>query len=627
MANILVTGATGFIGRHLCAKLIELGNNVKIVIRRGKNYTNFPVPIKDVIALDWPYGIYEDVAKGQDFLIHCANSPETRNKKLAQDANFLSTKLLCKAAEKSKTALIYISSQSANKDVKSLYAENKLASEEHIKDIFKGNWTIIRPGMVYGQGSSGLFAKIQYLVDKYPVIPLINGGNQLIQPIHVLDLVEAITKIVKNQKKHNKKTYCLGDNEGIKLKDFLKISSVGKRRLFVNFPSWLASGIISFVSQIAPIPISSDNIQGLVSIKKMKTSDSLTALNLKLRPIKKELANKKAGKSYAALKAILVGTGKRGTIHFQNLKEFPYVKLAGLVEKDRGKAKLLASFGNKEPIFEDISQAIKAVKSDLAIICTPTFTHFSIIEECLKNNIHCFVEKPLVLNGEENIKLKKLLKNYPKIKISVGYLTSHYKHVKNLAQFIKKGKFGKVQKVEAVYYLSHIMDSSEKGWETKKSLSGGGVVINSGVHTLNTLCTLFGADFKILNKKTEKIYSKDVEDKLDAQITLGGKKVSLEFNWSKPGHPTVTNFIKIYTTKGLILLDSLGYMFKSANGKKEFLFSDTEEVSFNLSPEQGASGFVSELEDFFRSIIYNKKPLTNPSHSIQVEKLAHALEE
>lgn len=626
MAKILITGATGFIGRYLCDALDKDGHDIKILVRKGKNYTTFPVNLENIISVDWPYGINENISKNIDIIIHCANSPESRNRQMAYDANVLSTQFLCKAAEKSKSSLIFISSQSANKNINSLYAETKLASEEFIKNNFNGTWIILRPGMVYGSGSSGLFSKMQNVVEKFPLVPLINGGNQTIQPIHVLDLVKIIALIAKNPKKHGNKIYYLGDSKGILLKDFLKISANSKRKMFFNIPAKLIIPFINFGNKIVPLPITESNIKGLINMNKMDSTNSLRELRINLRELNKEnIYNKKNLKSYKALRTILVGAGKMGTIHFLNLKQIPELNLVGVVEKNKNKAKLLTSFDDKTRTFSGIKEASKELKPDLAIICTPTFTHLEVLKECLEENMHCFIEKPLGISPEENLKIQNMVKKYPGLRVSVGYLTSHYKHIKNLKKKLDENKFGKIKKINAVYYLSHIMGQSDKGWETKKKLAGGGVILNAGIHTLNTLSFLFGTNYKILNKKTYKIYSKEVEDKLEAEIIINGKKISLEFDWSKQGNPTATNFIKILTDKGEIIVDNIGFMFKPKKGKKEFMFSDMEEIRFNLSPEQGASGFLTELENFRDSLIKNNSISTDINWATKIEKLAHDL--
>ena len=170
MANVIVTGATGFIGRNICHFLAKKGHHVRIITRIGSSYNNFPVPLKDVIAVDWPYGLRAEIFEDFDIVVHCANSPEIRDYNKAYIENVLSTRLIGKAIEK-KAHLIYISSQSAHEGINSFYAKNKLASEKYIKEEFSGKWTIIRPGFVYGPGAKGLFARMQSLVNTLPIIP------------------------------------------------------------------------------------------------------------------------------------------------------------------------------------------------------------------------------------------------------------------------------------------------------------------------------------------------------------------------------------------------------------------------------------------------------------------------
>src|SRR3989344_4364670 len=127
MAKILITGSTGFVGRHLCSELIKRRHEVVITARRNETYSDFPVKLENVISIIWPYGINDNITKGFDVVIHLANSPETKDYWKAHEANVLSTELICKASEKSKSNLIYISSQSANEGVDSIYASNKRA--------------------------------------------------------------------------------------------------------------------------------------------------------------------------------------------------------------------------------------------------------------------------------------------------------------------------------------------------------------------------------------------------------------------------------------------------------------------------------------------------------------------
>ena len=623
MSNILITGATGFIGKNLCSNLIEAGHKVKILVRKRQEYASFPVPLKDIVFVDWPYGLNGmNLPFKAEVIIHCANSPEIKNYWKAYDENVLSTIFLCSYAQSIGAHFVYISSQSAHKNIRSFYGMNKLASEEHIRNNYQGDWTIIRPGMVYGPGSKGLFARITSLVKKLPVIPLLDGGKQIVQPIHVDELCMAIRAISKNVSRHKKKTYSLGDPKGIEFREFIRKFARAENKLFINIPSQAILPIVKLATNFIKLPINEENIEGLINLNFMKTEESLKELGIKIDKINQNQEAKK--RTYSPLKIILIGAGKMGTVHLNNLREIPVVNIVGIVDKDKKKAMILKSFGHTLDIYTELDQAIAEKRPDIAIISTPTFTHREILEKCVKEGIHCFVEKPLSTSNKENEEIEKFLRKFPEVKVAVGYYTSYHKHLHHLSELIKNKKVGKIKKVHAHYYLSHIMDNSNKGWEVKKELSGGGVILNAGVHTLNSLCFLFGTKCKVINKNMGKLHSLHVEDFAQAKIMLGGIEVNLDFNWSKKGYFSAQNKIVIETDKGDILLNNVGFMQANKLDKK-IIFSDDSSISFNLSPEAGASGYLEEMAQFIDCVVNNKTPLTNIEWAIKVEEIAHTL--
>jgi uncharacterized protein YbjT (DUF2867 family) len=74
------------------------------------------------------------------------------------------------------------------------------------------DWTIIRPSVLFGPGSS--FIKgLTELLRTSPVVPLIGGGKTLFQPIYVEDVVTVLTKILAEPERTNHKIYTIGGPE------------------------------------------------------------------------------------------------------------------------------------------------------------------------------------------------------------------------------------------------------------------------------------------------------------------------------------------------------------------------------------------------------------------------------
>ena len=67
----------------------------------------------------------------------------------------------------------------------------KLSSSAGIETI------VLRPGLVYGPGSRGLYGRMRGMVERLPVLPLLGGGAAPVQPIHVDDLCRAILRALE----------------------------------------------------------------------------------------------------------------------------------------------------------------------------------------------------------------------------------------------------------------------------------------------------------------------------------------------------------------------------------------------------------------------------------------------
>jgi len=191
--NILLTGATGFIGSHLLNRLLQKGHHLTACVRQpDKQYRKHPqltyvaVDFMQATRLDDWLPLLTDI----DVVINAVGiineSPQQSFAKLHSDA----PAALFSAAEKSAVKrVLQISALGADQDAKSDYHLSKLAADDVLASLDL-DWFILRPSLVYGQGavSMGLFRAISAL----PVIPLIDGGTQKMQPVHVDDLVEAV---------------------------------------------------------------------------------------------------------------------------------------------------------------------------------------------------------------------------------------------------------------------------------------------------------------------------------------------------------------------------------------------------------------------------------------------------
>ncbi len=97
--------------------------------------------------------------------------------------------------------------------------------------------TILRPTMIYGNISDNNVVKFIKMVDRLPVMPVVNGARYVLQPVHYMDLSEAYYSVLmkENTANHN---YILSGGEPISLRDMLSEigNCLGKKVLFISCP-------------------------------------------------------------------------------------------------------------------------------------------------------------------------------------------------------------------------------------------------------------------------------------------------------------------------------------------------------------------------------------------------------
>jgi NADH dehydrogenase len=272
---ILITGASGFLGRYLVRHALNRGQAVRALVRR-------PLPdlepgcqihqgdITDSSSL-------ASAVDGVDAVIHAAatTSETAPDEELSRRTNIEGTRNLLDACCKAGvTRWVQISSLSANLANTSVYGRTKFAADEVVRDSGL-RWTILQPGTIYGPGARGLFAKIVRLTGGLPVVPVLGPGTQPMRPIYVEDAAAAALDCLDHESSVGQ-TYPLGCRNVITFNDFLRgvLRAQGKRKPLVHIPFWFcfpAARVLGLVLRNPPVTV--DNLVGL----RQMTAPEITA--------------------------------------------------------------------------------------------------------------------------------------------------------------------------------------------------------------------------------------------------------------------------------------------------------------------------------------------------------------
>jgi len=222
--NILITGATGFIGSHLTKELYRRGYHCRCLVRdidKGKEifseYKDIEFVVGDVTKPETLKDIANNIAVVFHLAAHghvAATSEEAF--KIFYKINVNGTKnLLNECLDKNISKFFHFSSTAAiglipdvivdentKPQPKTPYQKSKLESEKAVKAFIKASGfpaVIYRPCMVYGIGGFGEFYKFTKLI-KRGIMPKIGFKKKLTPLVNVKEVIQACIKGIKGAK-------------------------------------------------------------------------------------------------------------------------------------------------------------------------------------------------------------------------------------------------------------------------------------------------------------------------------------------------------------------------------------------------------------------------------------------
>lgn len=239
---ILITGATGYIGRHLAARLVQEGERPRCLVRNLRRAGQIlPAAKVDLVQGDTTQPSTLRLAmQGVDTVIHTAFITAERKQSadtLYNATNVDGTANLVNAAKAAGVnRIIVLSGLGTKPDKPGSYMQGRYLAEQMIKESGI-TWTIIRPSVVFGKDAS--FIKgLADLIRTSPVIPLIGGGKIMFQPIYVEDVVSVIIEVLKQPERTASKTFTIGGPEYYSFTDIVTMlaRAMHKRRIMAPAP-------------------------------------------------------------------------------------------------------------------------------------------------------------------------------------------------------------------------------------------------------------------------------------------------------------------------------------------------------------------------------------------------------
>lgn len=285
--TILVTGATGLIGRCLCDHFARLGWRVRGLVRNLSVYP-FQEPGIRIYRGDLPSHIDQTAFDNIEIVVHCAYMTRFTNIEEARRINEEGTgRILDLSRKVGAKRFIFVSSTAAHQEARSYYGQSK-HKLEGIFDMRRD--LVLRPGLVLSR-DGGLLQRLERLMSRLPLVPLLTDGDQVIQTVHVEDLCKAFEQAISGGVNG---IVTVAEPEGLKFREFLQLLAAriqpNCRIMQVPYQPILAALRMAESIGIS-LPISSENLLGLLGMRHISSEADLERLGLKVRTTNESLAH------------------------------------------------------------------------------------------------------------------------------------------------------------------------------------------------------------------------------------------------------------------------------------------------------------------------------------------------
>ncbi len=188
----------------------------------------------------------------------------------------------------------------------------------------------------------------------------------------------------------------------------------------------------------------------------------------------------------------VIGCGRIArNAHFPAFKEMENVRVKYACDIIIEKAeKMKEDFPFIEETIVDYKTALNDPEVEAVYVLTPNYAHYTVTMDALRAGKHVFCEKPITVNyalslemAQEAVKQNKML--------NIGVCNRYNRSVELLEEMNRKGEFGNIYHVYCSFRSFRSIPGLG-GAFTTKSQSGGGVLIDWGVHFLDLILYIFG---------------------------------------------------------------------------------------------------------------------------------------
>ena len=306
-----------------------------------------------------------------------------------------------------------------------------------------------------------------------------------------------------------------------------------------------------------------------------------------------------------------------------------FAEVTAVMEIDPANAERLREKYGAKYAYTTAEELISNPEVEAVYIASPIAFHKPQIFAAAKAGKHILCEKPIALTVAECEEIEEFCKNYD-VLTATGFMMRFHGYHQEMKRIIKEGVIGDLVTARAQFTCWY--PETEGAWRQKKSIAGGGSLMDLGVHCIDILQYLSG-------QKTEKVaafcdtktFSYDVDDTATVLLKMdGGLTAYVDTNFNIPDEAAICR-LEFYGTKGSIVAE--GTLSQIEAGEARLIVSDQgaydasqnriETKAEKLDVTLG-NMYTKEIDSFSKSILFGDPVEVPLSDAVFVQRVCDA---
>ena len=323
------------------------------------------------------------------------------------------------------------------------------------------------------------------------------------------------------------------------------------------------------------------------------------------------------------MKVGIVGAGLQGRRRAQALKAVGGSSLVVVADARQDAAAALAAHAGcpATPAWQDV---VARDDVDAVIVCTPPYLHAEIAVAAMDAGKHVLCEKPLARNVEEARAMVRAA-FAAGVRLKCGFNLRHHPAIRQVRRWYDDGAIGEIDWIRCRYGIGG-RSGYEQDWRANAGMSGGGQLMDQGVHTLD-LCRWFLGDFaEVVGFLATSFWPiAPLEDNAFALLRTGGGRIaSIHASWTQ-WKPLFS--FEVSGHDGYLIVEGLGGAYgteRAVLGRRDFAAPFCEETIEFRGEDRS---WEEEWREFVDAVQEGREPLASGEDGLAALELAHAIYE